>query len=111
MGKLLKDDALYNELRQTVAEVRRITTDLNAGKGTAGKLLKDEALHNQLQASLLKVDGILDRINSGQGTIGQLLVNPQLYDSLNGATGELQQLVKAIRDNPKKYLRIKLSLF
>ncbi|HYO84385.1 MAG TPA: MlaD family protein [Bryobacteraceae bacterium] len=110
-GKLLKDDAIYNELRQTVAEVRRITEDINAGKGTAGKLLKDEALHNQLQASLAKVDGILDRINSGQGTIGQLLVNPQLYDTLNGATGEMQQLIRAIRDNPKKYLRIKLALF
>ena len=39
------------------------------------------------------------------------LVNPQLYDTLNGATGEMQQLVKAIRENPKKYLRIKLALF
>ena len=111
MGKFLKDEALYTELRQTVAEVRTTVRDLNAGKGTAGKLLKDDALHNQLQASLLKVDQIIDKINAGQGTIGQLLVNPQLYDTLNGATGEMQQLVKAIRDNPKKYLRIKLALF
>ena len=60
---------------------------------------------------MLKVDQIIDKINAGQGTIGQLLVNPQLYDTLNGATGEMQQLVRAIRDNPKKYLRIKLALF
>jgi phospholipid/cholesterol/gamma-HCH transport system substrate-binding protein len=110
-GKLLKDDALYAELRQTVGEVRRIAADLNAGKGTAGRLLKDETLHRQLEASLLKVDNIIDRINAGQGTIGQLLVNPQMYDTLNGATAELRELVKAIRENPKKYLRIKLSLF
>jgi phospholipid/cholesterol/gamma-HCH transport system substrate-binding protein len=110
-GKLLKDEALYTDLRQTIGEVRKTVQDLNAGKGTAGKLLKDEALHNQLQASLTKVDQIIDKINAGQGTIGQLLVNPQLYDTLNGATGEMQQLVRAIRDNPKKYLRIKLALF
>jgi phospholipid/cholesterol/gamma-HCH transport system substrate-binding protein len=54
---------------------------------------------------------IINKINSGQGTVGQLLVNPQLYDTLNGATAELQQLIKAVRENPKKYLRIKLALF
>lgn len=110
-GKLLQDDALYAELRQTVGEVRRLAADLNAGKGTAGKLLKDESLHRQLEASLLKVDNIIDRINAGQGTIGQLLVNPQMYDTLNGATAELRELIKAVRENPTKYLRIKLSLF
>lgn len=110
-GKILYDDAVYNEAHQNLVELRRALTDINAGKGTAGKLLKDEALHNQLQASLLKVDSMLDKVNSGQGTLGQLLVNQQLYDSLNGATGELQQLFKDIRANPKKFLRIKLALF
>lgn len=111
MGKLLKDEALYTDLRETVRGIRRTIDELNAGKGTAGKLLKDEQLHDQLRASLNKVDGMLDKINSGQGTVGQLLVNPQLYDTLNGATGEMRELIKAIRQDPKKYLRIKLALF
>jgi phospholipid/cholesterol/gamma-HCH transport system substrate-binding protein len=110
-GKFLKDDQLYTELRQTVAEVRKTVEDINAGKGTAGKLLKSTELHDQLMASLQKIDVIINKINSGQGTVGQLLVNPQLYDTLNGATAELQQLIKAVRENPKKYLRIKLALF
>jgi phospholipid/cholesterol/gamma-HCH transport system substrate-binding protein len=110
-GKFLKDDTLYNELRDSVRGVRKVVDDLNAGKGTAGKLLKDEQLHDQLRASLGKVDNILDKINSGQGTVGQLLVNPQLYDTLNGATSEMRDLIKAIRQDPKKYLRIKLALF
>jgi phospholipid/cholesterol/gamma-HCH transport system substrate-binding protein len=110
-GKFLKDEALYNEAHKTIAELRKTIEDLNAGKGTAGKLLKSEELHNQLRSSLAKVDSIIDKINAGQGTVGQLLVNRQLYDTLNGATGELRDLVKAIREDPKKYLRIKLSLF
>jgi phospholipid/cholesterol/gamma-HCH transport system substrate-binding protein len=110
-GKLLKDEALYNDLRASTGEVRKLLEELQAGKGTAGKLLKDEALHNQLQASLGKIDVMIDRINSGQGTIGQLLVNPALYDSVNGATQELNGLLKDFRANPKKFLRIKLALF
>ncbi|HYP12546.1 MAG TPA: MlaD family protein [Bryobacteraceae bacterium] len=110
-GKLLKDEKLYTEVRDSVTELKRVLTDLNAGKGTAGKFLKDEELHNQVRASLGKVDLMLDKVNAGQGTVGQLLVNPQLYDSLNGVTSEMQQLVKDIRANPAKFLRIKLALF
>ena len=39
------------------------------------------------------------------------MVNPQLYESLNGMTGELHGLVKDMRANPKKFLRIKLAIF
>ena len=63
---------------------------------------------NQLVANL---NTSIDKLNAGQGTLGQLMVNAQLYESLNGATRETQQLMKDIRANPKKFLRIKLGLF
>jgi phospholipid/cholesterol/gamma-HCH transport system substrate-binding protein len=110
-GKLLKDPALYNDTRASIAEFRKILDDINAGKGTAGKLLKDEAAYRQIQSVLGKIDTTLDKVNSGQGTIGQLLVNPQLYDSVNGFATEMEALVKDVRANPKKFLRIKMALF
>ena|ERR1039457_1187501 len=110
-GKLLKDTALYDEMRKSIAQVNTLLADLNAGKGTAGKLLKSDELANQLKATIGRIDLILDKVNSGQGTIGQLLVNTQLYDNLSGATREMHELMKDFRANPKKFLRIKLSLF
>ncbi|MDX2152240.1 MAG: MlaD family protein [Bryobacteraceae bacterium] len=110
-GRLIKDPTLYNEITKTTTELRRLAEDLNAGKGTAGKLLKSEELHNQIRATLARVDGMIEKVNSGQGTLGQLLVNPSLYDSVNGATRELNGLLQDFRANPKKFLRIKLSLF
>jgi phospholipid/cholesterol/gamma-HCH transport system substrate-binding protein len=110
-GKLLKDPALYNESQQTVAGIHKLVDDLNAGKGTAGQLLKSDELSNQLKGTISKVDTILDKVNSGQGTIGQLLVNSQLYDNLNGATRQMHLLMQDFRANPKKFLRIKLSIF
>jgi len=85
--------------------------NLNAGKGTAGQLLKDDKIATQLSSTLDKVNLTIDKVNSGQGTIGQLMVNPQLYDSLTGSTRELQELLKAFRANPKKYLSIKVHIF
>ena len=103
--------ALYDEAKASLAEIRGLLADLNAGKGTAGKLLKDDALHKRLEELVAKFNGTIDKINSGQGTLGQLLVNPQLYDSLNGATREFQSLAKDMRANPKKFLTIRLKLF
>jgi len=110
-GKLLRDPALYDEARATIAQFRRLVDDLNAGKGTAGKLLKDETAYRQIQSLLTKIENTIDRVNTGQGTLGQLVVNPQLYESLTGATRELGSLVRDMRANPKKFLRIKLGLF
>ncbi len=110
-GKLLKDPALYDELRATTAEVRTLIADLNAAKGTAGKLLKSDELHNRLARTLSLVDGTIEKINSGQGTLGQLLVNQQMYENINGATREIEGLLKDFRANPKKFLTIQLKLF
>lgn len=110
-GKLLKDPALYNQFEDTAKGMHQLVDDLNAGKGTAGQLLKSDELSNQLKATMNRIDSILDKVNSGQGTIGQLLVNQQLYDNLNGATRQMHLLMQDFRANPKKFLRIKLSIF
>jgi phospholipid/cholesterol/gamma-HCH transport system substrate-binding protein len=111
VGKLLTEDVVYDDARKSVADLREMLDNLDAGKGSAGKLLKDDELYKQLTLVTDKVNAAIDKINAGQGTIGQLMVNPQLYDSLNGATREAQLLVKDMRANPKKFLRIKLALF
>ncbi len=118
VGQLMKNPALYNntdaavtDLRKSIASLNTILADLNAGKGTAGKLLKSDELADQLKGTIGRLDTMLDAINSGKGTIGQLMVNPSLFESLDGTTRELHGLLKDFRANPKKFLRIKLSLF
>lgn len=110
-GKLLTDDAVYNETRASVAQLKLLLTELNQGKGTMGKLLKDDQIAKDLGLTLNKVNTTIDNINDGKGTIGQLMVNPQLYESLNGFSVELKDFMKDVRANPKKYLRVKLSIF
>ncbi len=110
-GKFLKDPALYDDLHKSVDQINALLADVNAGKGTVGELLKSDKLANQISGTIGRVDLVVDKINSGQGTIGQLLVNPSLYDNLNGTSREMHELMKDFRANPKKFLRIKLSIF
>ncbi len=110
-GKFLKDPALYDNANQTVANLKRVSEDLNAGKGTAGRLLKDEELAKKIDTTMTKLAGLLSDLDAGKGTAGRLLKDETLYDNANHMLEETQNLIKAIRQDPKKYLSIKLHIF
>jgi phospholipid/cholesterol/gamma-HCH transport system substrate-binding protein len=88
-----------------------LTSQINAGHGTLGKLAKDPAFAQKLDDTVSNLDGILKSINEGQGTMGQLVQNRALYDHLDQSADQAQQLIKGIREDPKKYLVIRLKIF
>jgi len=110
-GKFLKDPSLYNNANDTVANVKSFTADINAGKGTLGKLSKDEELARKLDNTISKLSALTSGLEAGQGTAGRLIKDESLYNSANQMLGETRDLVKAIRQDPKKYLSIKLHIF
>lgn len=131
-GKFVTDDALYNETRAAILDLRTsaakissiaddfklISADLAEGKGTAGKLLKDEKLYEDARITIERLNGLLANAQDGKGTIGRLVTDETLYNNLNQTASNVNQfssettkLIYDFRQNPKKYLRIKLSLF
>lgn len=110
-GKFLKDPTLYNTANETISNVRQLTADVNAGKGAIGKLAKDPEFAAKLQNTMTKLSDLMDRLNSGQGTVGKLLQDPSVYNNTDQLLQESRELIKAIRQNPKKYLTIHLKLF
>jgi hypothetical protein len=40
--------------------------------------------------------------------MGQMLSNAQTYESLNGALRDLQSTMKEFREDPQKFLRLKV---
>jgi len=110
-GKFLKDPALYNTANDTIANVKKLTDDVNAGKGALGVLAKNEEFASKLQNTMTKLSDLSDRLNSGEGTIGKLLQDPTVYNHTSELLVETQQLIKAIRQNPKQYLTIHLKIF
>ncbi len=109
-GKLLRDDTLYNNLNSAVANTNQLVADFNAGKGI-GKIAKDPAFAQKLDDTITSLDNILKTVNEGKGTLGQLMVNRTLYDHTDQSMEQAQLLLKAIRENPKKYLVIQLKVF
>jgi phospholipid/cholesterol/gamma-HCH transport system substrate-binding protein len=110
-GKLLKDPALYDNANRLVTNGNQLVGDINAGKGTLGKLAKDEALARKIDDTITRLNNITTQLDEGKGTAGKFLKDPDLYNNTNDLLVETRSLIKAVRENPKKYLTIYLKIF
>jgi phospholipid/cholesterol/gamma-HCH transport system substrate-binding protein len=111
IGKFLKDPSLYNNANQTIANLRQLTDDVNSGKGAIGKLAKDQEFANKLQNTINRLSNLADKLDTGNGSAALFIRDPALYNNSNKLLTDTQDLIKAIRQNPKKYLTINLKIF
>jgi phospholipid/cholesterol/gamma-HCH transport system substrate-binding protein len=111
LGKFVKDDSLYNNANQTLAKANKLMDDVHAGHGAVGKLFKDEDFARKLHNTINKLSALADRLDAGQGSAGQFLQNPSIYNNTDQMLIETRTLIKAIRENPKKYLTIHFRVF
>jgi phospholipid/cholesterol/gamma-HCH transport system substrate-binding protein len=118
IGKLVNEQEVYDRINSASARldaasdrIDRITAQVQSGNGTIGKLIYDEKLHQDASAAVASLKNITDRIDRGEGTLGKLAKDDQLYNNLNALSSESVKLLYDFRQNPKKYLSIKVSLF
>jgi phospholipid/cholesterol/gamma-HCH transport system substrate-binding protein len=110
-GKLLKDPSLYDNANDTMANIKKVSETINAGKGTVGRLIQDDELAKKLDTTITKLSELTSELEAGQGTAGKLFKDETLYNNANQMITEASALVKAVKENPKKYLSIKLHIF
>jgi phospholipid/cholesterol/gamma-HCH transport system substrate-binding protein len=111
IGKLLYDPSLYDQAKQAISNGNAMIGDVRAGKGTLGKLATDDTLYTKLKETSENVASATAKLNDNTTTAGKLFSDPRLYDNLSGLTGDLRLLVGEFRQNPKKFLSIRLSVF
>jgi len=107
---------LANSLNGVVSENdKNITTILENFKTTSNDLavmtseLKEANVGNTVQSlneTLTKINVLLAGVNNGEGSMGKLLKDETLYQNLEGATKEMEALLKDIKLHPKRYFRI-----
>ncbi|MGA3040593.1 MAG: MlaD family protein [Bryobacteraceae bacterium] len=105
---MLRDSTQYDRIRDQIAQVRHTLADLNAGKGAGGELIASDAAYAEWNRRLAAFIENVDALNSGEGSLGHMLTNAQTYESLNGALRQLQSTMKEFREDPQKFLRIKI---
>ncbi|HWZ98840.1 MAG TPA: MlaD family protein [Candidatus Dormibacteraeota bacterium] len=111
IGKLLYDPTLYDQAKQAIANTNSLIGDVRAGKGSLGKLATDDTLYNKLRDTSSNLANATAKLNDNTTTAGKLFSDPQLYDNLTSLTGDMRLLIGDFRQNPKKFLRIKVGIF
>jgi phospholipid/cholesterol/gamma-HCH transport system substrate-binding protein len=111
VGKLIYDPTLHNSASQFIAKGTSALDDLRAGKGTAGKLMTDDSLFNSLKQASTNISTATAKLNTMDNTAGKFFNDPAFYDNLTGMLADTRLLLNDFRQNPKKFLRVKFSIF
>ncbi len=93
LGKLLKDDTLYNRLNATAGEVEQLVKDVKNSNGTVSHLLYDDTLYNDIRKPIQRLDDMLAQVQQSKGTAGKLLYDSQLYDEARGSIAEAKKML------------------
>jgi phospholipid/cholesterol/gamma-HCH transport system substrate-binding protein len=96
IGKLVKDDKLYVELKNTVASLNQLTRSIDRGEGTLGKLVKDETLYRETKETMASLNRIAQSIDRGEGTLGKLVKDETLYRETKETMASLNQIAQSI---------------
>jgi phospholipid/cholesterol/gamma-HCH transport system substrate-binding protein len=110
-GMLIRDPKLYQNLSDAVGHMNSLLADVDAGKGALGLAAKNPDFAKQLMDALTQVDALAQKVNGGKGTLGKLANDEGVYTNLNQLLANSNDLVKAVRSDPKRYLSIKMKVF
>lgn len=110
-GRLLNDEAMAQSLSNSMSNIERTTSQFARSDTTVGKLLNERELYDRINSLTNRIDQVAAGLESGQGTAGRLLRDQQLYENMNRAVSELGSLITEIKKDPKKYLRVNVSIF
>ncbi len=62
-------------------------------------------LTRELSATSTTLNSVLEKMDQGEGSLGLLLNNPSLYENVDSLSYNLNELIKGIKEDPKKYLK------
>ncbi|MFV1883851.1 MAG: MlaD family protein [Balneola sp.] len=103
-------DSMIVDARNTLKNLSEMS---DSSKGDIESLIANleqfsgelDALGRELKVSTESISSILSKIDIGEGTLGKMVNDPSLYNNLDSLTVNLNELIKGIQEDPKRYLK------
>lgn len=98
LGKLLNDDAAYQDIRAitadgkaAMAQIKQLADKVAQGEGTVGKLLTDETVYQNISALVTNLQVFSEKLNATDSVVGKLLSkDATLMNDLESAASSLK---------------------
>ena len=106
VGKLLTDDALYNNLNAAADDLRSAAAKVASTDSSLGKVMNDDgALYDTMKDAFSSFNDtmtvakeVAEKVKAGQGTVGLLLTDDALYNDLRNMVGSVRGAVNDFRE-------------
>jgi len=98
---------LSANLSETSKELPLLMKKMNTFADSLNRLQFAKTLEKADKA-VAELNALLGKINRGEGTMGALMKDATLYDNLTKTTAELNKLLIDLRQNPQRYIRLRL---
>lgn len=94
-------------LQTTIKNSTKLTDNLvkltdTLANANIGKMMRD------VENTITSVNGLLKSVENGDGTIGKLMNDEQLYNNLTSMSKELEELLRDMKLNPKRFVHFSL---
>ncbi len=105
LGKLISDEAIYQDARVAVEKVKEaaetlknVSEKIEKGEGTLGKLIQDESLYQEAKETLQTVKGIAEKVEKGEGTLGKLVNDDALAKETEKTLKKVQKAAEGVQE-------------
>ncbi len=96
---------LTNTLKHNDSKIDSIINNVNLFSGSLKNADIPKTL-DELSNGLKQLEAMLTNVENGKGTLGQLTTNDTLYQNLDKTILNLDELIKDIKANPKRYINV-----
>jgi phospholipid/cholesterol/gamma-HCH transport system substrate-binding protein len=94
-------------LKVTLENTKNITENFSKVSDSLSSVDLNKII-NKAEEAVSNFNEMSRKINSGEGTIGKLINDKRMYVNLEAATRELEELLRDIKLNPKRYIHFSI---
>lgn len=105
---------VMSDLESDLPVIGKNLSDVSANFNTISKNLAEidvQSTFNSIDSTVVNLKKLSVSLNSTDNTLGMLTNGTQLHDSITSTLNSATQLLQDIRENPEKYLSVRVKLF
>lgn len=98
VGKLIRDDTVYNQLKAIADDLRTVSGKLARGESSLGRFLADDGkMYNDAEVVIANLKTATDNVAQGKGMLGKLVSSDEsVYDDLKATAENLREITATL---------------